>query len=95
MSPGMSDLTSPNMATRSSLGAPTKLAFHVWPETNAALAALGLPVLAHDGVAELEADRLEDILALLGCEEMDKTILPDEKNFFERSSFQVIAGDWK
>ncbi|KAJ7447068.1 hypothetical protein B0H11DRAFT_2248493 [Mycena galericulata] len=69
--------------------------FHVSPETNAALAALGLPVLAHDGVVEWEAERLEDILALWVCEEMDKTILPDEKNFFERSSVQVIAGDWK
>jgi hypothetical protein len=24
-----------------------------------------------------------------------QTVLPDEKNFFERSSVQVITGDWK
>ncbi|KAJ7683669.1 hypothetical protein B0H17DRAFT_941526 [Mycena rosella] len=86
--------------------------FHVSPETNAALAAMGLPVMAHDGVVEWAADKMEDIFELWMCKEMAEvwlfalrcgrriddaaqTIMPDEKNFFERSSVQVIAGDWK
>ncbi|KAJ7111923.1 EthD domain-containing protein [Mycena epipterygia] len=68
--------------------------FHVSPETNAALAARGLPVMPHDGIAEWAAEKLEDILEVWASDEIVKTILPDEKNFFERSSVQVIAGDW-
>ncbi|KAJ6620027.1 hypothetical protein B0H10DRAFT_2023351 [Mycena sp. CBHHK59/15] len=68
--------------------------FHVSTQTNNKLAARGLPVMTYDGIAEWEANKLEDILELFGSEEIVKTILPDEKNFFERSSVQVIAGDW-
>ncbi|KAJ6507682.1 EthD domain-containing protein [Mycena vitilis] len=69
--------------------------FHVSPETNALLAAQGFPVMTYDGIVEWEAEKLEDILELFGSEELAKTIIPDEKNFFERSSVQVVAGDWK
>ncbi|KAJ7796757.1 hypothetical protein B0H14DRAFT_3157816 [Mycena olivaceomarginata] len=69
--------------------------FHVSPEGNAALAALGTTVMPYDGIVEWEAEKLEDILELFASEELIKKALPDEKNFFERSSVQVIAGDWK
>ncbi|KAJ7679239.1 hypothetical protein DFH06DRAFT_975208 [Mycena polygramma] len=69
--------------------------FHVSPETNSLLAAQGFPIMTYDGIVEWEAEKLEDILELFGSEELAKTIIPDEKNFFERSSVQVVAGDWK
>ncbi|KAJ7253431.1 hypothetical protein C8J57DRAFT_1237243 [Mycena rebaudengoi] len=69
--------------------------FHISPETNAILGTRGLPVMEHDGIVEWEAENLEDILELFASEELVKTVLPDEKNFFERSSVQVITGDWK
>ncbi|KAJ7759349.1 hypothetical protein DFH07DRAFT_817310 [Mycena maculata] len=47
--------------------------FHVSPDTNAALA-LGLPVLPHDGMVEWQAERPEDLVAIWGCEEMDKVV---------------------
>ncbi|KAJ7767187.1 hypothetical protein B0H16DRAFT_1521161 [Mycena metata] len=68
--------------------------FHISAEANALLAAKGLVVIPHDGVVEWEAEKLEDILELWASEEVANTLLPDEKNFFERSSVQVIAGDW-
>ncbi|KAJ7157631.1 hypothetical protein C8R43DRAFT_883139 [Mycena crocata] len=69
--------------------------FHVDPAANAALAARGLSIMPHDGIVEWEAETLDDIWALWGSDELIKTVLPDEKNFFERSSAQVIAGNWK
>ncbi|KAJ6507685.1 hypothetical protein C8R47DRAFT_1208729 [Mycena vitilis] len=48
--------------------------FHVLPETNAALAAQGMPVMTYDGIAELEAEKLEDILELFASDEMAKVI---------------------
>ncbi|KAJ7846928.1 hypothetical protein B0H13DRAFT_1907541 [Mycena leptocephala] len=69
--------------------------FHVSPEANAVLAASGTSVMSYDGITEWEAEKLDDILELFSSEELIKTLLPDEKNFFERSSVQVISGDWK
>ncbi|KAJ7472695.1 hypothetical protein FB451DRAFT_1398895 [Mycena latifolia] len=69
--------------------------FHVSPEANAELAGMGVSVLPHDGVVEWSAERVEDILELWMSKEIVETIMPDEKNFFERSSTQVIAGEWK
>jgi len=69
--------------------------FHISPETNAALAAKGLPVMPYDGIVEWEAEKLEDILDLFASEELIKKVIPDEENFFQRSSVQVITGDWK
>ncbi|KAJ6561755.1 hypothetical protein B0H19DRAFT_1259404 [Mycena capillaripes] len=69
--------------------------FHISPETNAVLAAKGVPVMTYDGIVEWEAEKVEDIFELWGSEELVKTVLPDEKKFFERSSVQVLAGDWK
>ncbi|KAJ7153642.1 hypothetical protein C8R46DRAFT_1301105 [Mycena filopes] len=66
--------------------------FHISPKANALLAANGLPVISHDGHAELEADRIEDILEFLGSEGVTNILLPDEKNFV--SSLQVISGNW-
>ncbi|KAF7374328.1 hypothetical protein MSAN_00316400 [Mycena sanguinolenta] len=68
--------------------------FHISPETNAALAALGSTVMPYDGIVEWEAEKLEDILELFASEELIKKALPDEKNFFERSSVQVVTGNW-
>ncbi|KAJ7213425.1 hypothetical protein GGX14DRAFT_445108 [Mycena pura] len=69
--------------------------FHISRETNAVLAANGSTVMPYDGIVEWEAEKLEDILELFASEELIKEALPDEKNFFERSSVQVITGDWK
>ncbi|KAJ7472691.1 hypothetical protein FB451DRAFT_1398891 [Mycena latifolia] len=69
--------------------------FHVSPEANAKLAGRGLSVLPHDGVVQWSAERMEDIFELFTSKELIETVLPDEKNFFERSSVQVIAGEWK
>ncbi|KAF7337034.1 hypothetical protein MVEN_02140200 [Mycena venus] len=69
--------------------------FHISPETNAVLAARGLTIMPYDGIVEWEAEKLEDILELFASEEITQKILPDEKNFFERGSVQVITGDWK
>ncbi|KAJ7168680.1 hypothetical protein C8R46DRAFT_1218072 [Mycena filopes] len=66
--------------------------FHISPNANALLAANGLPVISHDGHAELEAERIEDILEFLGSEGVTNILLPDEKNFV--SSLQVISGNW-
>ncbi|KAJ7153640.1 hypothetical protein C8R46DRAFT_1119455 [Mycena filopes] len=68
--------------------------FHISPETNANLAAKGLAVMPNDGMVEWEAEKLEDILELWGTKEVIETLLPDEKNFFQQSSVQVIAGNW-
>ncbi|KAF8195331.1 hypothetical protein K438DRAFT_1587247, partial [Mycena galopus ATCC 62051] len=68
--------------------------FHIYPSTNAALAALGTTVMPYDGIVEWEAKRLEDILELFASEELIKNALPDEKNFFERSSVQAVTGNW-
>lgn len=48
--------------------------FHVSPETNAALAARGLPVMPHDGIAEWAAEKLEDILEVWASDEIVKVV---------------------
>lgn len=50
------------------------LQFHVSPEGNAALAALGTTVMPYDGIVEWEAEKLEDILELFASEELIKVI---------------------
>ncbi|KAJ7153641.1 hypothetical protein C8R46DRAFT_1218071 [Mycena filopes] len=68
--------------------------FHVSPGTNDLLAAKGLAVIPHDGIIEVEADRIEDILEFWASKDVAEIIMPDEKNFVERTSLQVISGNW-
>ncbi|KAJ7436772.1 hypothetical protein B0H11DRAFT_2109120 [Mycena galericulata] len=65
---------------------------HVVLGLNTVLTGVGLPVAAYDGIAEFEADTLEQILGLFGSEEYRTKVMPNEAKFFDRTAVQVMAG---
>lgn len=48
------------------------LQIHVDPQQSAFVKSTGLPVAPYDGVVEWEAERLEDILGIMGSDEYKK-----------------------
>ncbi|CAK5261870.1 unnamed protein product [Mycena citricolor] len=69
--------------------------FHVDPAMSENLAAAGITVATYDGISEFEAESLDDILGTFKSEEYKQNVLPDEANFFERTSVQLLAGKTK
>ncbi|KDR82193.1 hypothetical protein GALMADRAFT_58684, partial [Galerina marginata CBS 339.88] len=67
--------------------------FHVLEPQSRALAEAGLPIAEFDGAAEFWVDKLEDLLALFGDGEYLKNAVPDEANFLDRSSVQLLVGE--
>ncbi|KAF7793158.1 hypothetical protein EIP86_004267 [Pleurotus ostreatoroseus] len=67
--------------------------FHMLGPQTDALAAAGLPIAPFDGAAEFWVEKVEDLLAVFGDEEFIKTAVPDEVNFMDRNSVQLLVGD--
>ncbi|KAK7694261.1 hypothetical protein QCA50_001441 [Cerrena zonata] len=67
--------------------------FHVLDGPSKELEAIGLPLAPYDGAAEFEVEKLSDLLALFGDEEYLQKAVPDEPNFLDRTSVQVLVGE--
>ncbi|KIM35575.1 hypothetical protein M413DRAFT_32431 [Hebeloma cylindrosporum] len=67
--------------------------FHVLEPQSKASAAAGLPIADFDGAAEFWVESLQDLFALFGDEEYLKKAVPDEANFLDRSSVQILVGE--
>ncbi|CAL1696218.1 unnamed protein product [Somion occarium] len=67
--------------------------FHILEQPSEELVKIGLPVAPYDGAAEFTVEKLEDLLALFGDEAYQKNAFPDEDNFLDRNSVQVLVGE--
>ncbi|KAE9386860.1 hypothetical protein BT96DRAFT_891349 [Gymnopus androsaceus JB14] len=69
--------------------------FHVLPQYNETFESMGLPIAPFDGAAEFYVEKLDNLLALFGDEQYQKNAIPDEKNFLDRNSVQIMIGEDK
>ncbi|KAF9455456.1 EthD domain-containing protein [Collybia nuda] len=67
--------------------------FHVLPSHSKTLASIGLTVASFDGAAEFYVEKMEDLLAVFGDTEYQQHAIPDEQNFLDRSSVEILVGE--
>ncbi|KIJ24680.1 hypothetical protein M422DRAFT_39056 [Sphaerobolus stellatus SS14] len=66
---------------------------HVNLQHSKTLNQAGLQVASFDGMVEMEVENLDDFLAIFTDEEFLKIGSPDEDNFLDKTSVQVIVGE--
>ncbi|KAF7420841.1 hypothetical protein PC9H_011359 [Pleurotus ostreatus] len=66
--------------------------FHILPEESNCLANVGWRAAPYDGAADFFVEKLEDLLSLFGGEEYQKAAVPDEVQFLDRGSVEVLVG---
>ncbi|KAJ3558502.1 hypothetical protein NM688_g888 [Phlebia brevispora] len=67
--------------------------FHLLSPSSDALEKAGFNIAPYDGAAELWVEKLEDLLAVFGDEDYHKIVVPDEVNFLDRDSIQIMVGE--